>query len=98
MQLTWWDKFKINASLLIHKGTFWVLTVWGMVKIYWDTMMTSEDHLAFYSSMPLGLGKFVPMAIFIVSYFIANGWPQPALADKKAEKTAAAIGAKIDGL
>jgi len=95
MNLTTWEMFKVNASLLWHKATFWVVTIWGLGKIYWDTMMTAQDHQAFYDLLPYGLGKFVPFVLFAVSYFVANGWPQPALAEKKAEKVASAIGDKL---
>ena len=85
--LSWWDKFKINMSFVYHRAVFWVLSAWGLIHVYWDTMMTDQDHLAFYDMMPFGLGKLAPFIIFGVSYLIANGWPQPALKEKLAAKT-----------
>lgn len=95
MFLTWWDKFKISSLLIFHKGVAWVMSFWLVAKIYWDTMMTDADHQAFYGYMPFGLGHYAPILIFAITYFIANGWPQPVLAKKIEEKKSEMLSDKL---
>lgn len=80
--LTWWETFKLNLHAWYQQATVWVLGVWGVIGIYWNTMMTEADHQSLYDMVPWGLGRFVPPALFAISYFAAHGWPQPKLEAK----------------
>lgn len=85
--LSWWGKFKLNLAHWYQYATVWVLSVWGLVEVYWQTMMTNEEHQAFYAAVPFGLGKMAPFIIFAISYLVAHGFPQPAL-EKKIDASA----------
>lgn len=89
-----WIQFKANLKLAFAHAEVWVLSIWGIVEVYWQTMMSDADKTAFLDSMPFGLGKFLPLALFVVSYFVAHGWPQPKL-DAKMAVSQANVEAKI---
>jgi len=82
------DSFKVYFSVLHRYATVWVMAIWALAKLYWETQMTEVDHQAFYDLLPYGIGKFIPITLFIVSFFVAHGWPQPALEAKIEEKKA----------
>lgn len=82
MVLSWWETFKLNLSHIWAYATAWVLGMWGLIGVYWTTMMTDADHQGIYDMMPFGLGKAGPLIVFAITYIAAHGWPQPALEAK----------------
>lgn len=88
--LTWWEMFKVNTSLLLHKGVAWVVSAWSLAAILWS-LASDADKQALYDAVPFGLGRWVPLILALISYVVANGWPQPKLAEKKDEKVAAVV-------
>lgn len=89
--LTWWENFKLNLAHWYQYATVWVLSVWGIGELYWQTMVSDTDKQAIFDAVPFGLGKLVPVVLFAISYFAAHGWPQPALAAKIEVSTEKAV-------